>query len=134
MRDTLVLDANALISLFDGNDADLERALMGATELVLPVAAYAEVLAGTERACKRASRTLQALSGLLSMPDTRIHAATETTARHYSKIYNHLKKCGSPIPTNDLWIAATALEVDGVLFTRDRHFASIPMLRTMPDL
>ena len=48
MRCPLLLDANAIISLFDGSDPELERALCGAEELVVPVVAYAEVVAGTE--------------------------------------------------------------------------------------
>ena len=43
----------------------------------------------------------------------------------------HLKKNGTPIPTNDIWIAASTLEAGGVLFTHDKHFLKIPMLDTI---
>ena len=131
MKCPLLLDANAIISLFDGSDPELERALCAAEELVVPVVAYAEVVAGTESATKRAKATIEALSTLMSMPNTRLSPVSEATVRHYSKTYNLLKKNGTPIPTNDIWVAASTLEVGGVLFTRDRHFLKIPMLDTI---
>jgi len=128
MRHPLVLDANALISLFDGSDGDLERALAGAEELIVPIVAYAEVMAGADNGTDRARRTVSALRGLLSMPNTRVLTITETTSRYYVKIFNLLKRNGTPIPTNDIWIAAMTMEVGGCLFTRDEHFARIPLL------
>ena len=69
MKCPLLLDANAIISLFDGSDPELERALCAAEELVVPVVAYAEVVAGTESATKRAKATIEALSTLMAMPN-----------------------------------------------------------------
>ena len=131
MKCPLLLDANAIISLFDGSDSELERALCGAEELVVPVVAYAEVVAGAASGTKRAKATIDALSTLMSMPNTRMLPVSEATVRYYSKTYNLLKKNGTPIPTNDIWIAASTLEAGGVLFTRDRHFLRIPMLDTI---
>ena len=131
MRCPLLLDANALISLFDGSDSELERALCGAEELIVPVVAYAEVVAGAETDTKRARMTLDALSTLMSTPNTRLLPVSEATVRYYSKTYNQLKKNGTPIPTNNIWIAAATLEVGGVLCTRDRHFLKIPMFDTI---
>jgi len=127
MKCPLLLDANAIISLFDGSDPELERALCSAEELVLPVIAYAEVVTGTEAETKRAKMTRAALSKLMAMPNTRLLPVSEATVRHYSRTFNLLKKNGTPIPTNDIWIAAAAMEVGGVLFTRDRHYLRIPM-------
>ena len=131
MKCPLLLDANALISLFDGSDSELERALCGAEELIVPVVAYAEVVAGAETDSKRARMTLDALSMLMSTPNTRLLPVSEATVRYYSKTYNLLKKNGTPIPTNDIWIAAATQETGGVLFTRDRHFLKIPMFDTI---
>ena len=131
MKCPLLLDANAIISLFDGSDPELERVLCGVEELVVPVVAYAEVVAGTESGTKRAKATVDALSTLMSTPNTRLLPVSEATVRYYSKTYNLLKKNGTPIPTNDIWIAASTLEAGGVLFTHDRHFLNIPMLDTI---
>ena len=131
MKCPLLLDANAMIALFDGSDPELERALCSAEELVVPVVAYAEVVAGTEMDTKRARMTREALSTLMATPNTRLLPVSEATVRYYSKTFNQLKKNGTPIPTNDIWIAAATLEVGGVLFTRDRHYLNIPMFDTI---
>ena len=54
---------------------------------------------------------------------------SESTVRHYSKIYNQLKKNGTPIPTNDIWIAASALEHGASVISGDSHFSFVPMLK-----
>jgi predicted nucleic acid-binding protein len=50
------------------------------------------------------------------------------TAEHYARMFVQLKRAGTPVPDNDLWIAALALEHDLTLITRDRHFERIPQL------
>ena len=47
------------------------------------------------------------------------------TARHYGRVKNELRRKGRPIPDNDLWIAAVALEYNLTLITRDSHFRNI---------
>ena len=90
MKCPLLLDANAMISLFEGSDPELERALCSAEELVVPMVAYAEVVAGTEMDTKRAKMTREALLMLLATPNTRLLPVSETTVRHYSKTFNFL--------------------------------------------
>jgi len=51
------------------------------------------------------------------------------TGKEYGRIKNLLKKKGSPIPENDIWIAAVAIEHDLALVTRDEHFTNIDGLR-----
>jgi predicted nucleic acid-binding protein len=55
------------------------------------------------------------------------------TAEHYAKLFAQLKRAGTPVPDNDLWIAALVLERDLTLLTRDRHFEKIPQLPRMPE-
>ena len=50
------------------------------------------------------------------------------TAEHYARLFVQLKHAGTPVPDNDLWIAALALEHDLPLMTRDQHFDRIPQL------
>ena len=50
------------------------------------------------------------------------------TAVEYSRVYNQLKAQGTPIPINDIWIAAEVFETGGQLYSCDGHFAKIPML------
>ena len=68
----LVLDANALISFFDGSDDDLEQALCRTEVLIIPIVSYAEVMAGADSGTKRGTATLDALSRLLAKPNTRL--------------------------------------------------------------
>jgi predicted nucleic acid-binding protein len=46
----------------------------------------------------------------------------------YARLFVQLKRAGTPVPDNDLWIAALVLEHDLTLITRDRHFGCIPQL------
>jgi tRNA(fMet)-specific endonuclease VapC len=50
------------------------------------------------------------------------------TADNYARLFVQLKRAGTPIPDNDLWIAAMALQHDLLLISRDRHFERIPQL------
>ncbi len=52
----------------------------------------------------------------------------ERTAEMYAKVYQELRAKGTPIPQNDMWIAASALEHGADLATRDEHFRFVPML------
>jgi tRNA(fMet)-specific endonuclease VapC len=54
--------------------------------------------------------------------------ADEQTTHHYAAVYAQLRRQGTPIPTNDMWIAALALQHDLVLCTRDRHFDRLPQI------
>lgn len=56
---------------------------------------------------------------------------TEATTDFYAAIYRELKARGKPIPTNDMWIAASAIEHHAVLYTLDSHFRPIPMLKRL---
>lgn len=53
---------------------------------------------------------------------------TLQTAEFYSYIYHELRSKGTPIPTNDMWIAATGLEHGLAVYTRDPHFTAVPGL------
>ena len=52
------------------------------------------------------------------------------TAEYYSRVYCDLRKKGNPIPTNDMWIAAMALQYNLALFSYDKHFRAVDGLIT----
>jgi predicted nucleic acid-binding protein len=52
----------------------------------------------------------------------------EQTTHHYASIFAQLRRQGTPIPTNDIWIAALVLQHDLVLLTDDTHFSNIPQI------
>lgn len=61
--------------------------------------------------------------------DNVILACDAETARLYGEVKNSLRKKGHPIPENDIWIAATALQHGLILVSRDEHFAEVEGLR-----
>jgi predicted nucleic acid-binding protein len=121
----LILDTNALSALADGDDA-LRRAIGAEPDLALPVIALGEYRFGIGRSRHRAryEEWLRA-----TLPLLLVLRVSEATADAYAEIRAELKAAGSPIPTNDLWIAALAREHGWPLATRDRHFAAVRGLR-----
>jgi predicted nucleic acid-binding protein len=61
-------------------------------------------------------------------PGVQLLYADEQTTHHYASVYRQLREQGTPIPTNDMWVAALVLQHDLVLFARDRHFDHLPQL------
>lgn len=61
-------------------------------------------------------------------PRVRVYAIEASTSQYYSHVYLDLRKKGTPIPTNDMWIAATALEHGLFLCTHSKHFEHIENL------
>lgn len=55
--------------------------------------------------------------------------AGRATLEQYARLFVQLKRAGTPVPDNDLWIAAVVIEHDLALITRDRHFDKVPQLR-----
>lgn len=122
----VVLDTNRLTDLFR-NDRELAERLETCDEVWLPLMVLAEIKAGFYGG-REARRNEAILQRFLSRPTVGILLPARETAEHYARLFVQLKRAGSPIPDDDLWIAALALEHDLVLITRDRHFQSIPQL------
>ncbi|HAA90566.1 MAG TPA: hypothetical protein DCE07_08400 [Peptococcaceae bacterium] len=55
----------------------------------------------------------------------------EYVAARYAALRQKLKKAGRPIPENDIWIAASCLELDAMLLSRDAHFDFFPDLQVI---
>lgn len=69
------------------------------------------------------------LQRFLMKPSVKILNATTETAEVFGQVKFNLKRSGNPLPINDVWIAAHALETGSVVVTYDTHFESIPGLR-----
>lgn len=70
----------------------------------------------------------QVLQRFIATPGVEALNATGATTRLYASLFRQLRRHGTPIPINDLWIAALTLEHDLFLATRDRHFEHLPQL------
>jgi len=122
----VALDTNRLTDLFQGDSALAER--LGTCEQVwIPLIVLAEIKAGFLGGMQH-RRNEALLQGLLAKPTVGVLLPGRETAEHYARLFVQLKRAGTPVPDNDLWIAALILEHDLVLITRDRHFESIPQL------
>jgi tRNA(fMet)-specific endonuclease VapC len=71
---------------------------------------------------------LTRLRDFLRDPRVRTVTLSEETPSIYARFFLHLKNQGTPIPTNDVWIAAVAYEQEAVVCTRDRHFTNLPQV------
>ena len=74
------------------------------------------------------ARNEAALRGFLLKPGVSILYADDQTTRHYASVYRQLRKQGTPIPTNDMWIAALVLQHSLVLYARDAHFDALAQI------
>ena len=126
---SLVLDSNAIISLFDG-DEDVREIISSAERVLVPAIVLGEVQLCINNT-KRGRATKKALERFVDQPFVEVLNVGSETAAYFVTIMKYLMEHGTPIPTNDVWIAAGALETGSVLLTRDGHFANIPMVRTV---
>ena len=76
----------------------------------------------------RESRNKEEINIFLDSPRVVLHPIDEGTAEFYASILHDLKEAGTPIPTNDIWIAAVAFQHGYKIFSKDHHFNLIPGL------
>lgn len=123
----ILLDTNAYAGLLAGDTSILDE-VAEAEQIHLSVFVLGELLAGF-RGGARLAQNRQWLKTFLAKPTVSFLSASTETAEIFGQIKNDLRKAGTPIPINDVWIAAHAMETGSVLVTYDRHFQGIPGLR-----
>ncbi len=125
----LILDTNAYAAFKRGDEAIL--ALLQQVEFIgISPIVLGELISGFD-AGNRAKNNREELKQFLRSSRIRMYPLTSDTAYFYSQVYLSLKAKGSPIPTNDMWIAAQALEHGGMVCTYDKHFSQIDGLLTI---
>jgi len=127
MNDTVILDSNAIIALLDGNKA-VARMLENVQQVLVPAIVCGEIDAGAQGDTKRERATREAFASFLEMEQVAVLPVMRKTGEFYARIYSFLKSAGTPIPTNDIWIAAGVLETGGLLITTDRHLLALPLI------
>jgi len=128
----LLLDTNAYSKYLRGDPRILD-ALAGAGLVYMSVFVLGELFSGFRSGSKEKANR-QILEAFIAKPVVRVLDATRETADYFGLIKSSLEKAGRPIPLNDVWIAAHALETGSVLVTYDTHFAVVPGLRTWDEL
>jgi tRNA(fMet)-specific endonuclease VapC len=122
----LALDTNRYSDFVRG-DAPTVQSVHAATAVFIPFIVVAELRAGFA-AGSRVRDNEAMLARILRAPDVAVLYPDDGTTHHYATLYQQLRRQGTPMPTNDLWIAALVIQNDLVLFTRDRHFGHLPQI------
>jgi tRNA(fMet)-specific endonuclease VapC len=126
----VLLDTSAYSALCRGHQAILDVVQRSETVAVSAVV-LGELYSGFRAGNRWAENTTQ-LAQFLSKPTVRVLNVTPETALRYAEVDVYLRKKGRPIPRNDVWIAAVALEHGLQLLTLDVHFREIPLLLIQP--
>jgi tRNA(fMet)-specific endonuclease VapC len=123
----LALDTNAYTA-FKRGDAEVLATLRQADKILISVTVLGELLAGFAAGSREATNR-EELSRFLASPRVQVVPGTAASADLYALVYAALRRKGAPIPSNDLWIAASALEHGAALLSFDAHFGQIDGLR-----
>ncbi len=124
--DRLVLDTSAYSRLRAGQPAVLDR-IAAAGVVLVPVTVLGELEAAFELGSRRRENRA-ALADFLAEPFVSVLPTTEVVARQYGRLFARLRLAGTPIPINDVWIAAATIASGGHLLSFDTHFESVPDL------
>ena len=114
----MILDTNGLSAVADG-DAALQPILRNAVEVAVPVIVLGEYRYGIQQSRDR-QRYEQWLTE--SVRNYRVLDVDEETSIYYATLRSELKRAGTPIPSNDVWIAALCRQHSFSVLSRDRHF------------
>jgi len=122
----ILIDTNRYRDFCDGEATALD-AIQRARTISVPFVVLAELRAGF--LCGTLARkNEQTLTRFLNAKRVRILLADEDTTHHFARIFAQLRLQGTPIPCNDIWIAALAIQYDLLLFSRDAHFDALPQI------
>ncbi len=122
----LALDTSRYSDLCRG-DEGVVTALETAESVLLPFVVLAELRAGFAVG-RHGARNERVLRQFLMKDGVELLFADDQTTHHYATVYRQLREQGTPIPTNDIWIAALVLQHNLALCARDRHFRHLPQI------
>jgi tRNA(fMet)-specific endonuclease VapC len=119
----VLLDTNGYCGLLAGDRAIL--ATIAKADLVyMSIFVLRELHLGFKGG-SREQQNLKMLESFLAKPTCQVLNATEETVRIFGELKNSLKQAGTPLPINDVWIAAHTIESGSILISYDRHFEKI---------
>ena len=119
----ILLDSNGYSRLMRG-DSQTAAVVRDATEILMSAVVIGELLYGFRNG-SRFDRNAADLRSFLDNPYVSLVPVGPVTADRYSRIAAALRAKGSPIPANDVWIAAHAMETGADLVSADRHFEAV---------
>ena len=122
----VALDTNRYVDLCKGV-AGTMALLEEAEAILLPFVVLGELRAGFAHG-RREAENERVLRRFLLKNGVRVLFADDQTTPHYASVFHQLRKQGTPIPTNDMWLAALVLQHNLALHARDKHFDRLPQL------
>ena len=125
----LYLDTNIYSAFKNGNEK-IRDILENADEILIPATVLGELYSGFHIG-SLTEMNLTELDDFLSKPGVSIVEINKEIAFRYGFITKKLRKQGTPIPTNDIWIAASAMDSGSILLSSDKHFKNIPGLMVL---
>ena len=124
----LLLDTSAYSALRKGH-TEIGFLTREADELYLDAIVLGEIFAGFARG-RRGEENRAEFERFASSPRVNVIEIDEVTAERYAVIFATLRTAGTPIPTNDMWIAASAMQHGLQILTLDPHFKKVPQVIT----
>lgn len=125
---SVVVDTNVLIRFLSGEER-FRHAFDDYGKILVPSIVVGEYRCGIDATTARGQLQKQALATFLAKTCVEFVPVGENVADWYAEVFRVLRKQGTPVPQNDMWIAAIALSSGSPLLTEDAHFRQFPMLR-----
>jgi tRNA(fMet)-specific endonuclease VapC len=125
----LCIDTSAYSILMQG-DREIKEIVETADEVLMPAVVLGELYAGFYMG-KRPKKNIDELNSFLERPGIKVVPIDSAISERYGLLIKALKEAGTPLPTNDIWIAAVTFETAARLLTGDRYFRSIPGLLSL---
>jgi tRNA(fMet)-specific endonuclease VapC len=123
----VLCDTNAITALRLGNSKVIES-VEAADTLYLSVIVLAELYHGYAKGSRK-EENLQWLKKFMGKPAVQLLHITEETSQVWAQTIVDLNRAGTPVPTNDIWIASQCIEMGAILLTGDSHFSNLIALR-----
>ena len=128
----LLIDTNVYVA-FKRNEPDVIELFQQAESIAVNTIVLGELLAGFKGGIRETAHRNE-LDQFLDSPRVTFFSLDESSADFFALVFNNLKQTGKPIPTNDIWIAASAMQHGRTLATLDSHFSYIAGLSLHPAL
>ena len=128
----ILLDTNSY-SLFVKNEASIVKEVKKSDLIFISAVSIGELYFGFHKG-SRFEKNREILEKFVKNSHVRVVKISYETAKIYAQIFLELKELGYPIPSNDVWIAACAIETGSALITYDRHFLKIPGVKVWKSL
>ncbi len=127
---TLCLDTSAYAAFKRGHP-QIQALLEAADEVVVPTIVLGELYAGFASG-SREGANLKELGSFLHLPGVSIVPVSDRVAERYGTLMTTLRKLGTPLPTNDVWIASVAIDTGARMLSLDERFQRIPAVISIP--